>query len=76
MWMRVQGSGTGVALLSLNPFRSGGTRMRLQIGFTLATAFLALFTVALWRQRGRKEGKKEDQQGESRMESDPGLMAA
>jgi hypothetical protein len=34
-----------------------GARMRLQIGFTLATVFLALFTAALWKER-QKEGRR------------------
>jgi hypothetical protein len=32
-----------------------GARMRLQVGFTLATIFLALFTAALWKERSQKE---------------------
>jgi hypothetical protein len=32
--------------------------MRLQIGFTLATVFLALFTAALWKERSQKEGRR------------------
>jgi hypothetical protein len=32
--------------------------MKLQIGFTLATVFLALFTAALWKQRSQKEGAR------------------
>ena len=35
-----------------------GARMRLQIGFTLATVFLALFTAALWKERSQKEGRR------------------
>src|SRR5215813_12817291 len=35
-----------------------GARMRLRIGFTLATVFLALFTAALWKERSRKEGRR------------------
>lgn len=35
-----------------------GARMRLQVGFTLATIFLALFTAALWKERaGRERGR-------------------
>jgi len=42
----------------LNPYQLGA-RMRLQIGFTLATVFLALFTIALWKQRSQKaDGEK------------------
>src|ERR1043166_1920088 len=37
-------------LLSLKP-SAMGARMRLRIGFTLATVFLALFTAALWKER-------------------------
>ena len=35
-----------------------GARMRLQVGFTLATIFLALFTAALWKERlGKERGR-------------------
>ena len=36
--------------------------MRLQIGLTLATVFLALFTVAMWREKfdRDREGRNED----------------
>jgi hypothetical protein len=43
-------------LLFLKPTELGA-RMRLQIGFTLATVFLALFTAALWKER-QKEGRR------------------
>jgi hypothetical protein len=33
--------------------------MRLQIGLTLATVFLALFTVAMWREKFDREGRNE-----------------
>jgi len=33
--------------------------MRLQIGLTVATVFLALFTVAMWRQKFDREGRED-----------------
>jgi Tfp pilus assembly protein PilX len=41
---------------------SRGPEMRLQIGLTLATVFLALFTVAMWREKldRDREGRNED----------------
>ena len=48
---------SGCRLLGLKPVELGA-RMRLQIGFTLATVFLALFTAALWKERSRKEGRR------------------
>lgn len=36
--------------------------MKLEIGFTLATVFLGLFTVALWKKRNRKEGSNDNQE--------------
>jgi hypothetical protein len=47
-------NGTPDAASLLKPSELGA-RMRLQVGFTLATIFLALFTAALWKERSQKE---------------------
>jgi hypothetical protein len=52
-----QATAPQLPLLFLKPSELGA-RMRLQIGFTLATVFLALFTAALWKERSQKEGRR------------------
>ena len=48
-------NGTGYATLLVS---ARGREMKLQIGLTLATVFLALFTVAMWREKFDRETRE------------------